>query len=902
MPIEALENRTISALRFSGEVAGLKISQLREILNISPGTHYSVAMIRRGMASLYQTGRFETIQLRVNQADEHNIELDFRLQRARFVTDWNFSGARALQSTALERLLNLSWGQRFNPSQPTTWKRILLERYTRLGYPDARLSFSQQLVGLDQMRLNFFIDEGPFIPVRGIRLEGVEKNTQKTLLSLLEMKAGCALSRDAILAGIRRLEAHLASTGMVGSRVRWQATLPDGTTDNQHAKIMARRPAWIDLIIRVDPGRKALVEVEGDTLLAERELAKAITVYERQSVSPFEIETSVNRIKDLYAGAGFPHAEVKATLESDKDEYKVRFHIAAGARVRVHHIEFLGNASFTTRKLESVLQTRGAQTFRGGTSFDPLAWEEDLSQLREWYVRNGFLKAKITEGPRRSAEGRSDVDLQIRIEEGPQTSIGRIQFPGISAYQQAGALQSVPINPGDPYNPAALSEWIASVQAYMARLGYPLAKVTVEIEGIHSTDALLRFNVTRGPRKTVGRILLRGNLKTQDEVIRRQITVHTGDFYDAEELFRTQQQIYQLGFFDRVSVEPARPLTSDPNDPIDLVVIVHERETGWIGLGGGYGSLQGAQLSAEFLQNNLAGSGKPLRVEGLFSIPRATLSGSIRDPALFGSDNIGELGFTFLSERRREGEPLYQTYGPTIGLSKPFGETWISSLRYSWGRTTYPGLTAEQVESAAQLPDRVNSIFTAGVTHDSRSDVLNPRWGSKVDLNVDYSSALLGGNLVYVRPRITGARYLPLPRRIVLALGLEAGWVQTLNAKQSLPTDLLFVTGGASSLRGYFNNVFPAGQPEGGRLMVVSHAEVRIPVLNDLGAVVFVDGGNVWGSAAGILQEGVRLTSGGGLRYHTPVGPLRVDYGVRIWPFLEWPAWEGLYVGLGHAF
>ncbi len=901
-PSDTLQDSPIAAVSFSGEVVGLDVGRLQEIINLPVGSYYSPQAVRAAVASLYQTGKFETIHLRVSRTPAAELQLDFHVRRARFVTDWTFHTAQALRPEALERLLDLRWGQRFNPEQVPTWQSLLKERYARLGYPSAALELHVEPQGTDRVHLHFTVTEGASIPVRQIRVEGVESEQAANLRRLVELEPGDAISRDAILAGVTAIEAHLASLGLVGNRVRWQLVLPDGSRENQHTNVITRRPAWADLVLRVNAGRKALVEVEGDILLAEGDLAKAITVYDRQSVSPFELETSAARIQALYAAAGYPSARVTSSLKTQSDGHHVRFKVSAGARTRVKAIEFLGNVSFSNRKLEGLLQTRGASPLQPGSPFDPQAWQEDLLQLQEWYVRSGFLQAKVVEAERAPQPGTSDVRLRVQVNEGPQTVISRIQFPGLNSYQQAGALQSVPINPGDPYNASALPEWVSSVQAYMARLGFPLARVEAELEGIHTLDGLLRFKVTPGPRKTVGRILVRGNLKTRDEVIKRQITVQTGDFYDAEELFRTQQQIYQLGFFNRVSVEPARPLTPDPDDPIDLVVVLHERETGWIGLGGGYGSLQGAQLSAEFLQNNVAGTGRPLRVEGLFSIPRASLLASLRDPALWGTANIGELGFSFLSERRREGEPLYQTYGPTIGISRPFAETWLASLRYGWGRTSYPGLTADRAAAAAQLPERINSIFTAGVTQDSRSDVLNPRWGNKLDANVDYSSSFLGGNLVYLRPRVAGSTFVPFPRRVVLALGIEAGYVLPLTGNQALPTDLLFVTGGANSLRGYFNNVFPTGQPEGGRLMLVSHAEVRVPVWQDFGAVFFVDGGNVWSSPLNVLREGARLTGGAGLRYHTPVGPLRVDYGVRLWPVLEWPSWEGLYVGLGHAF
>jgi outer membrane protein assembly complex protein YaeT len=905
-PVAGLQGGvTVGTLRFGGDTTGMDLEALRRLVSLRPGGRLEASLIRESIATLYQTGHFDAIDVRASDAGAGRQDVVFELRRTRVVTGWSFDGCEALPAQTLERMLELTWGQRFDPSQFERWARLVRERYAREGLPRAQVAIRHEDAGQGHVALRFQVREGTPVRIRQVHVTAAGGLGADEIRRVLELSRGERLTREALTAAVARLEARLGAEGWVNGRVRWAIVMPDGRREQSHAAAVAEGPEEVDVAVVVQEGRPATVEVEGEVLLPEAELARAITIYERQSVSPFELDASASRLRNLYVSHGYPDARVTPEIKKASGEgHLVRFLVEAGPRVRVQAVRFEGNFAFDARTLQRLLTLRGPSgPLTEGAPFDPSVWEEDLASLQAWYTAQGYLKARVAGVRREQVPGGTDVVLTVVLDEGPRTAIGRILFPGLPEYQQAGALQALGLNPGDGYNPARVPELLAGVQAYMARLGYPLAQVAIKlVDGEHSEDATLQVVVTPGPRKLLGRIVVRGNLKTQDAVVQRQITVKPGDEYNGDELVATQQRIYQLGFFDRVTVEPMRPIGPDPDEPIDLLVVLHERETGWVGIGGGYGSLQGPQASAEFLQNNLWGSGRPLRIEGMFSIPRATLSASLRDPHLWGTDQIGEVGFTYLRERRREGEPLYQTYGPTVGLSRPLGDTWFGSLRYAWGQTTYPGLTAAQVEAAASLPERINSVITAGVTNDSRSDVLNPRWGNKLDVGLDLSTPLLGGRLIYARPRVTAATYVPLARRVVLALGLEGGYVLPFGGTTGLPTDLLFVTGGASTLRGYFNNVFPAGQPQGGRLMLVSHVEARVPVWGDLGMVAFLDAGNVWEGPLTVLRDGVRLTGGLGVRYHTPVGPVRIDYGARLWPTFQPGNWEGLYMGLGHAF
>ena len=904
----AVGSLRIRAIHFEGETQGLDVEMLRGLVTLYVGRPYEAARVRESLANLYQTGKFEAIDVAWRPASAGGADVVFRVRRARLVTAWSFQGNGAIGGDVLARAMDLTWGQPLDRDRFKTWARVIRERYQREGFPDAQATFAVVSEGPARAELEVRVEEGRAVRIRNLVFEAEGQVPNHRIRQALGVGPGDRLARERVVAGVERVEHLLASEGWVNGRLGWFFALPDGKRESNHGAVMGMAPEWVDLHLAVDEGQRAVVEVEGEDLLPPHELASAITVYERHSISPYELDVSADRLRDMYVARGYTEVEVTHTTDKlPDDRYRVRFKVVPGPRVTVAEVRFEGNKAFDDDTLRRLLATRGRGRLLAGSAFDPGAWEDDLANLVAWYQARGFLEAKVAGVERLAAGEGDDLTLNVHLAEGPRTRIGRILFPGLTPLQQVDALQALPLNPGEPYDPRRVPEWVSTLQAHFAKTGYPLARAEATLDpGPDTEDATLRFRVELGPAKQVGRVVLRGNVKTFDGVIRRQITIGPGDPYDAEELFRTQQQIYQLGFFDRVAVEPIHPISNDPDEPVDLVVAVHERETGWLGFGGGMGSLQGPQASAEFLQNNLWGTGRPLRIEGSFGQPRRSLQASLRDPYLLGTSLIGELGYSYIQERRQADQPLITTYGPTIGVSRQLTEALIGSLRYAWGRTLYaPDTPIEDVAANGGSFERTNSVVTVGLTHDTRSDLLSPRWGTKGDFSVDFGTPLLGGTLTYTRPRLAAAHFIPLPRRWVIALGAEAGYIQTLGNALSLPWDLLFLAGGGNSLRGYnYNQVGVPGLGGiiGGQVMAVGHAELRFPVWGDFGGVVFVDAGDVWARPRDVQLDRIKASTGLGLRYNTPVGPLRVDYGVRVAPDFAVPGWDGFYLGLGHAF
>lgn len=902
---------TVSAVEFSGAVSD--VDRLRELSSIQVGKPFTPQDVRDSLQAFYQKGLWSAITASEQTRPDGTMAVTFRFIPQLLLADWTFKGNKAVGANVLARALDLNFGDPINPNAFAGYVSTIRDRYVREGYFDVKVRIEQQREKGQMGRLVFHLDEGTPLTVSALQIIDPGPLSVHEIESGLGVRPGDRLPRDTAFSGLERIESTLSNKGYLNSHLGYYFVLPDGSRQTSYSALADAKVTQVALAVAVEAGQKALVTVDADTMLPTSELAQALTVYKNRSYSPAELDFSADNLRKLYVANGYPDAEVSHAIAKQPDgSYMITFTVNAGKKVAIQAIEFQGNKAFTDDQLRRVLVTQPARRFLDGGAFVPETWETDMANLVSFYETQGFLSAKVTAVDRLMDEAKGRLTLVVHVDEGPRTVIARLLFKGATGAQEAGILQALPINPGDPYNPRRMGDYVASVEAYYARTGYPVAKVDGRFEpGPTPAQSALVFTVQPGPRKRIGHVIFRGNLKTQDWVVRRQLTTAPGEIYNSEEILRTQQQIYQLGFFDRVNIGPLRPISADPKEPVDLVVDMHERETGSVAVGGGYGDLQGPQASAEYLQTNLFGTGRPLRLEGLFSQRRSSATFTLRDPYIFGAGNIAEVGMSYLRDRPTTTLDV-ETYGPTVSLSRQIKEHLLGNVRYSLGRTHYyepERMTPTELAQTGGLFDYTNSIISPGVTYDDRSDILNPRWGTRTDLSIDVATHLFGGTLFYTRPRLSWSHFIPFAHQVTLALGADLGYIRRIE-QGLLPPDVLFRTGGGNTLRGYaYNEVGVNGTSQGGAAMLVGHGEVRFPIHGDIGGVVFSDVGNVWESASDLGFTNLRVSTGLGLRYYTPIGPIRVDYAVRVFPQVDFGFDQGwailgrnLYFGIGHAF
>jgi len=463
---------------------------------------------------------------------------------------------------------------------------------------------------------------------------------------------------------------------------------------------------------------------------------------------------------------------------------------------------------------------------------------------------------------------------------------------------------------GEPLDPERVEADRQALVTALAAAGYTHAAVTSRVDSVPggpTTEvATVRFEAVPGMRERVGTIIVQNNLETHASVIVRELPFAPGDVLDPGALLRGQGDVYKLGLFRSVTVRPWEP-ESSRSDAVpaeaehetrpgerDVLVRVSEKPPGNIQWGAGYNTRDGFRGFAEVSHDNLQGLGRRLSVRGDFTLQPGDL---------VPNEYLGNLGFR---EPRLDGTK-WTLRSNVIGQRSTRAVDQFSLERLAWipaiERTLAAGLRGglefqlEQARVFDLAPDVVafnardqGNLRTVSLgpfaVYDGRNDAFVPRRGVFDSLRVQVAPEQLGSDVPFVKLSAQHTQYVPLDDDLTFVYVGRAGWGRTMNTGDRLPIRERFFLGGRTTVRGFGENQIgpqgSAGNPLGGDLVLNLNAELRFPLLYGFGGVVFLDGGGVYLQDRAVSSHDFRRSTGLGVRYLTPVGPISLEYGFKL--------------------
>jgi outer membrane protein assembly factor BamA len=436
--------------------------------------------------------------------------------------------------------------------------------------------------------------------------------------------------------------------------------------------------------------------------------------------------------------------------------------------------------------------------------------------------------------------------------------------------------------------------------------GFPYGTVRiVERPGSAEDRVQLAIVADSGPTAVFGIITVDGNVSVGDDVIRRELTIHQGDEYRLSEITESQRKLYALELFQFANITPRLP--EDRSREVPVVVTVAEGKHRKLELALGYGSEEKARARVNWRHVNFTGGARTMDTEAKWSSLEHGFRGTFTEPFLFSSGL--SLKLTGSSWWASEPAYTYRSSGGRAVLTKRFGRGpvgldrgVVNELRmsiideqesYSIGESALKDLTLREQFIALGLDPTTGkgngrlSALELGFDRDTAADPLNPQQGYAVSAHVESADNWLGGNFRYNEFEAEGRKYFKLGNRLVWASRLQVGTLQGSDGAK-IPFFKRYFVGGSTSVRGWgryqVSPLSPAGLPIGGRTMMEVSSEARFFVHGRLNGVLFVDGGNVWAEPGKFGPGGLRWAVGPGLRYTTPIGPLRFDFGKQVNP------------------
>ncbi len=627
------------------------------------------------------------------------------------------------------------------------------------------------------------------------------------------------------------------------------------------------------------------VTFEGNRKGDKDQVSSLVLLKPRATFDRNLLNDSVAGIQQYYRQEGFYFAHVRPEVTPvDDNQVDVTLSITEGRKVRVGRIQFVGNTYFPDGVLQRQIQTKpyNLPVLSGGAAlYRPEGLRIDLQLLQNFYQNNGFVNIQLGEPTVEINREASSVVTTIPIvSEGDQYKVGSVGLTGDEVFDETELREMIRLRTGEIYSREVIRRDILALTNAYTDQGYAFADATPTI-GLDDQQRLVNvsYTVRPGPRVYIGRIDIRGNERTRDYVIRRELRLDEGELYSGRKLRRSRQRLTNLQYFEEVKIDTKRRLEQGL---IDLDVDVTEQSTGQFTAGLGFSSIETVVFSAAVTQRNLFGRGQSISAQARIGGLSQDFSISFTEPWLFGRPISAGVSLF-----RRSVD--FQTFdsrrtGFSLSLGRAFGEFLRASVTYRFEELDISNLDPS---AADLLEEQEGSSLTSSVTPrvvwDSRDNRFNPSQGSFQSFEVEVAG--LGGDNRFYKLVGESTWHYPLPYGLT---GLVKGrfGIGTGYGGEDLPASERFFLGGPTTVRGFgFRDIGPQdldGNPLGGTSFVQFNLEIGRSFSRIFRFVVFMDAGNVYSGEDQFDLGELRRSVGFGIRFITPVGPVRLDWGFKL--------------------
>jgi len=702
-----------------------------------------------------------------------------------------------------------------------------------------------------------------------VQIVGNEKAEERLILDSFGLGAGDPYQVDRIRQGIR----NLYRLGLVRDVQVVADTGADG----------------VALTLRVDENPTLLrIRYDGNDKLKKDDFEEVVQLVPGQVVSARAVDQARRDIRELYEEKGYLLAEVEPELRGDRRADLV-FHIREGRKVQVKRINFTGNRALTSSQLRDAMKTKEDRWYRGG-DFKKDVFEEDKKALVARMGEEGYVDATVQDVRMGFSENKEELYLTIAVEEGPRYRVGRIELDHGGVIPEDRLRAGILLREGEPFNTRLAEESTANLYTVLHEQGYIYCSIDAVRTPEDDNVIDLSYHIEEREPARINRIVITGNTRTHEEVIRRELRSTPGDVFKRSDVLRSQREVFQLGYFNDIQLDSR---TADrETGAIDLLVNVEERTTGTASVGAGVNSTAGLTGFLQLSQNNFRGRGQIISMRGEFGRYRE-LDLSFTEPWLFGTPTSA--GVDIYDTRRRYTEYVEKRRGGGFRVGRPFPLLDYTRISASYSLANYR-IEAEP-EYADQIGDlqpdgtrsgRSEDLISAVTVALTRNSVDSPFFatrGSATRLIDEYGGGFLQGDQHYNLVNLSTTSYFRTVGKFVLSLGGQVGILVGLNEADDVPFWKRFRLGGISryGLRGYDDyDVVPDERlpSTGGRSMMTMTAELRYPIVQAVQALAFFDAGNTWESPLQSDLTDLKRGAGLGVRIDVPmVGQLGFDYG-----------------------
>jgi len=638
------------------------------------------------------------------------------------------------------------------------------------------------------------------------------------------------------------------------------------------------------------------IVIEGSERIKAQKLRKEIKLKLNQPIREEDLEEAREKIIEVYQSHGFTDVSVQFRVDPIDPTHgtaRVVYTVNEGAKGAVAQINFEGNAHVSTWRLRKEMKTK-RQTIvafldKSGR-LDEAQLQQDMDSLREWYQNHGFIDVEMKD-VRRERNAKGKLTITIVIAEGPQYHVRNLTISGEKVAKEEGLLVLLKMKAGSVYSPKQLHDDAKAVADAYGSGGYVDLVITPESTPAGPGLVDVHYKIEEGERSYLNRVDIQGNTRTKDKVIRREVLVAPGDVFNTVRVDTTKKRLENLGYFSKVETYPED--TGVPGRK-DLTILVQEKRTGSLSLGGGFSTVEQIVGTAELTQGNFdlfnwpsfTGGGQKFRLRLSYGSVSKNFLLNIVEP-YFLDRRLSLSGSLFYSEADYLSVDYNQrNYGFSFEFRKPLTSFMYASLAYQLQNVDiYNVSSTAPPDIQLQQGTFTESKIYGSLVFDRRDNPLLTRAGQRITYSPYIAGGFLGGDTQIYGWDVEGSQYFPLKWDTILLFNGEIATVDTWGNGAFVPLFERLYLGGANNLRGFpFREVGPQqnGEPIGGQSMARLTVEWTFPIIEKARGALFYDSGFVNADPWKFDFSHLASDIGAGIRINLPIGPMRLDYGYPI--------------------
>ncbi len=714
--------------------------------------------------------------------------------------------------------------------------------------------------------------------ISSVHVEGTQRLEPETVTSHISLAKGNVATPEKINESVKSLYA----TGLFANVV----ILMEGTT--------------LNVAVEENPVLNR-VAYEGNDAISTEDLEKESQIKARQVYTENRVQKDVARILELYRRSGRFGAVVNPKIvKLEQNRVDLVYEITEGKRTGIRGISFVGNSHYESEALKQAISTRESAWWRFLSSsdyYDPDRMNYDKELLRQFYLNQGYVDFRVVSAVAELTPDRDDFYITFTVEEGPRYKFGKMNLTSeIKGLNTDKLRQDIVTHENNWYDADQIEKSVSKLTTVLGDMQYAFVNIVPNPDKHKETLTVdLNYTIKESARVYVDHINVKGNTRTMDSVIRRELRLAEGDPFSITKVHTSEQRLKDLGFFEESKITP---VDGTQPDRANLNVDVKEKSTGEVQIGAGFSSTDGPLGDFSISEHNFLGRGQDVRVGATVSGRTQQIDTSFTEPYLFGRDlSAGADLFYVRTDNQDLSSYNTDTAGITFRAGYPLSDELRQKLNYSFHRDTISSVpTTASLYIIDQQGTSVTSSFGQSLIYDTRDSKLDPTLGYITHLDTDVAGA--GGSRKWFKTKVGGTQYYPIAEKWVVSGLAEYGQIWGIGSPTKI-NERFFL--GGDTLRGFqYAGIGPRdttstyddalGGTRYGRTSLELSTPTPFPAEFGLKGHIFTDAGvldklddhSQSGATGVVAGNTLHVSAGVGVTWNSPFGPVRLDYGQPI--------------------